>query len=254
MVDVLSDGRLELGVGRGSTPEEYSEGGLDYADSAARLREHAEVLLQAWSDEPVRFHGELYDYEGVQVLPKPLQRPHPPVWVGASRSDDTFRWAGEKGFHLMTLPYTYDPETLQHWIGVYRDALQQHGHDPASREILGKFHVYVAESDAAARQEAEQYWLNYYRLAYERATWNVPAVPTAEKYAAEVAQRHAIVGDPARCVEMLEYWRETLGLTTISGTFHYGGMPHELALRSLRLFAERVMPALAPAGAGEARR
>jgi alkanesulfonate monooxygenase SsuD/methylene tetrahydromethanopterin reductase-like flavin-dependent oxidoreductase (luciferase family) len=254
MVDVLSDGRLELGVGRGSTPEEYSEGGLDYADSAARLREHAEVLLQAWSDEPVRFHGELYDYEGVQVLPKPLQRPHPPVWVGASRSDDTFRWAGEKGFHLMTLPYTYDPETLRHWIGVYRDALRQHGHDPGSREILGKFHVYVAESDAAARREAEPYWLNYYSLAYERATWNVPAPPTAAKYAAEVAQRHAIVGDPARCVEMLEYWRETLGLTTISGTFHYGGMPHELALRSLRLFAERVMPALAPAGAGEARR
>src|ERR671933_2124142 len=65
-VDVISNGRLEFGVGRGSTPEEFSEFRLDYGDSSQRLREHAEVLLQAWSDEPVSYHGDLYDYEGVR--------------------------------------------------------------------------------------------------------------------------------------------------------------------------------------------
>lgn len=247
MADVLSNGRLELGVGRGATPSEFAEARVDYADSARRLREHAEVLLQAWSDEPVSFHGELYDYENVRVLPKPVQRPHPPIWVGASRSDDTFRWAGEKGFHLMTLPFSYEPAVLQHWIGVYQDALRQHGHDPARREILGKFHVYVAESDTAARREAEAYWLNYYRVSFARGTWNVPKVPTPADFEAELAHRHVIVGDPARCADTIAYWRETLGLTTFSGTFFYGGMPHERALRSLRLFAEQVMPALASA-------
>ncbi len=253
MVDVLSGGRLELGVGRGSTPEEFSEGGLDYSDSALRLREHMEALLQAWSDAPVCFQGELYRFDRVRVLPKPLQRPHQPVWVAASRSDDTFRWAGEKGFHLMTLPYAYEPSVLLHWLELYRDALRAHGHDPAAREVLGKFHIYVAESDAAARRDAEPYWLNYYRLAFDRATWTVPRYPTAADFATEVAQRHVIVGDPARCIETIAYWREALGLTTLSGTFHFGGMPHEVALRSLRLFAERVMPAFAPASAPAAR-
>src|SRR5205823_8709856 len=116
MVDVLSGGRLEFGVGRGATPEEFKAARIDYGDSPQRLREHAEVLLQAWSDEPVTFQGELYTYDDVRVLPKPLQRPHPPVWVGASRSDHTFEWAGEKGFHVMTLPYAYEPSVLLHWL------------------------------------------------------------------------------------------------------------------------------------------
>src|SRR5262245_41497660 len=252
MVDVISNGRLEFGVGRGAPLAEFSEGRIDYGDSPQRLREHAEVPVQAWSDDPVSFQGELFAYENVRVLPKPLQRPHPPIWVGASRSDDTFRWAGEKGFRLMTLPFTYEPTVLRHWVGVYQDALRQHGHDPARREILGKFHVYVAESDAAARREAEPYWLNYYRISHERGSWNVRRPPTPADFEAELVHRRVIVSEPARCVETIEYWRETLGLTTVSGTFHFGGMPSEQALRSLRLFAERVMPALAPARVGEA--
>jgi alkanesulfonate monooxygenase SsuD/methylene tetrahydromethanopterin reductase-like flavin-dependent oxidoreductase (luciferase family) len=207
-----------------------------------------DVVLQAWSDNPLSYHGAVYDFEGVRVLPKPVQRPHPPVWVGASRSDDTFRWAGEHGFHLLTLPYSHAPDVLQHWIGVYQDALRAHGYDPATRHILGKVHVYVAESDAAARREAAPYWLNYHRLSFNRATWTQDHSPTTADYERRVSQRHAIVGDPARCIEMIEYWRETLGLTCLSGTFHFGGMPQDLALRNLRLFAERVMPAFAPAG------
>jgi natural product biosynthesis luciferase-like monooxygenase protein len=254
MVDVISNGRLEVGVGRGATPEEFSGARIDYGDSARRLREHADVLLQAWSDAPVSYHGELYDFEDVRVLPKPVQRPHPPVWVGASRSDDTFRWAGEQGFHLMTLPFTYERAVLRHWIGVYHDALRAHGHDPARREVLGKFHMYVAADDATARRDAEPYWLNYYRVAHARGSWNVPHPPLPADYQDELAKRHLIVGDPARCADTLAYWRDTLGLTAVSGTFHFGGMPHEQALHSLRLFAERVMPALAAPAPAEAAR
>src|SRR2546423_532607 len=83
--------------------------------------------LEAGAGAPVSFHGELYGYENGPVLPKPIQGPHPPIWVGASRSDDTFRWAGQKGFNLMTLPYTYEPAVLLHWYGVYKDALREGG-------------------------------------------------------------------------------------------------------------------------------
>lgn len=248
MVDLLSDGRLELGVGRGANPEEYEDYRIGYEDSPLRLREHAEVLRQAWSDEPVSFHGQLYEYENVRVLPKPVQRPHPPIWVGASRSDDTFRWAGENGFNLMTLPYTYEPSVLLHWYGVYQDALREHGHDPARREVLGKFHVYVGENDSRARTEAGPFWLNYQRLHFTRGAWTLSHQQTVEDYAAEVERGHIIAGDPARCIDLIERYREAYPLTTFSGQFHYGGMPQDMALRSLRLFAEQVMPALKPAG------
>jgi natural product biosynthesis luciferase-like monooxygenase protein len=246
MADVISNGRIEVGVGRGATQAEFDSARVDFGDSAQRLREHAEILVQAWSDYPVNFEGQIYAYEGVRVFPKPLQRPHPPVWVGASRSDDTFRWAGEKGFHLLTLPYAYEPEVLLHWLGVYRDALLAHGHDPSTRNILGKFHVYVAESDARAREEAERYWLNYYTMLHARGSWSISAAPTPAKYLAEVEDGSAIVGDPARCIELIHRYRETFGLTALSGTFHFGGMPQDQTLRSLRLFAEQVMPEFEP--------
>jgi len=243
-MDVLSGGRLEFGVGRGATPGEFEAARVDYGDSPQRLREHAEVLLQAWSDDPVNFNGQLYAFDNVRVFPKPLQRPHPPVWVGASRSDDTFRWAGEKGFHLLTLPYAYEPPVLLHWLGIYKETLRAHGYDPSSREILGKFHVFVAESDAAARASAERYWLNYYDMLYARGSWSVHHPPTPADYAEEVAHGRAIVGDPARCIDIIHGLREQFGLTALSGVFHYGGMPQDLALSNLRLFAERVMPAI----------
>jgi natural product biosynthesis luciferase-like monooxygenase protein len=243
MVDVMSNGRLEFGVGRGSTPEEFEGHGISFDDSPRRLREHTEVLLRAWSDDPVDYHGELFEFSNVEVLPKPVQRPHPPIWVGASRSDDTFRWAGEQGFHLMTLPYAYEPEVLRHWVDIYKDTLRSAGHDPVTREVLGKFHLYVAESDARAREEAERYWLDYYRISFDRNTWTMSQMPTSADFAKHIAGRGVIVGDPAHCIQDINYWRETVGLTTISATIHYGGMPHETALANLRLFADRVIPA-----------
>ena len=243
MADVLSDGRIQIGVGRGANPEEYADARVGYEDSPLRLREHAEVLLQAWSDEPVNFHGQLYEYENVRVLPKPIQRPHPPIWVGASRSDDTFRWAGEKGFNLMTLPYTYDESVLLHWYGVYRDSLREQGFDPSTREVLGKFHVHVGKSDAQARDAAEQFWLNYQACHYDRGSWTFQKPQTAADYRREVDRGHIIAGDPVRCIDLIERYRETFPLTAFSGQFHFGGMPQELALGSIRLFAERVIPA-----------
>ncbi len=246
-VDVISNGRLEFGVGRGSTLKEFASFKISHDDSATRMREAVHIILKAWEDGPFDFHGELFDYENIEVLPKPVQRPHPPIWVGASRSDDTFRWAGEQGYHLMTLPYMYEPEVLQHWIGVYRDALVAAGHDPATREILGKFHIYVAESDRKAREEAMPYLANYRDIANERNAGNVAGTGGRLDLDEQIRRGDVIAGDPERVIEVINLWRERLGLTTISGTVFFGGMPQELALRNIRLFADRVMPAFAPA-------
>jgi len=244
MVDVISNGRLEFGLGRGSTPREFDSLRIARDETGVRMRESLQIIRQAWAEEAVSFSGEAFTYEGVRVLPRPVTRPHPPIWVGASRSDDTFRWAGQQGFHLMTLPYMYEPPVLQHWIGIYRQALDEAGHDPAAREILGKFHIYVSESLVTAREEASQYLENYRVIAENRNTRASSARPgNARDLEDQVARGNIIAGDPARCIEIIERWRDLLGLTTISGTFYFGGMPQELALENIRLFAEKVAPA-----------
>lgn len=168
MVDLVSNGRLEFGIARGSTPQEFESMHLDYGESLLRMKEGMEVVQGAWAGESVTFHGKVFDYADVRVLPKPFQQPHPPVWVAASRSDDTYRWAGEKGFNLMTLANAGPPEVMQGAVGLYRDALRAAGHNPGTKEVLAKFLIYVADSDGAAEAEAAQYMQNYWAVATAR--------------------------------------------------------------------------------------
>ena len=129
MVDVISNGRLDFGVGKGSEAHEYKKFGVDQKQATSRMYEGVQVMLQAWSDKAVSFSGEFYRYQNVPVFPKPVQRPHPRFWVGCARSEDSFRWAGENGFHLMTLPYLYrEPQMLPNFIKAYRSALAAAGH------------------------------------------------------------------------------------------------------------------------------
>jgi alkanesulfonate monooxygenase SsuD/methylene tetrahydromethanopterin reductase-like flavin-dependent oxidoreductase (luciferase family) len=210
------------------------------------MKEGTEILLQAWSDAPVTFRGEFFHYENVRVLPKPVQRPHPPVWIGCARTEDSFRWAGENGFNLMTLPYLYKtPEMLPGLVRIYRDALARAGHDASKRQVLGKFHVYVSESFERAVDEAAPYLENYFAVhAAHDPERKVGGLLKLRDIRTQLSEGFAIAGEPQRCIDTIQRWREEVGLTTLSGTFHFGGMPQEMALKNIRLFAEQVMPAV----------
>jgi len=178
----------------------------------------------------------------VQVLPKPVQQPHPPIWVGATRTEETFRWAGEKGFHLMTIPFVHPSmEALHALVEIYRGALSEAGHDSAMRQVLGKFHIYVADSLAQGIREASPYMKNYSAI---HAAVDPNRKLTNRDITLDMERGFIIVGDPKRCIDTILRWREEAGLTTFSFTFHFGGMPQEMALNNIRLFAERVMPSL----------
>jgi alkanesulfonate monooxygenase SsuD/methylene tetrahydromethanopterin reductase-like flavin-dependent oxidoreductase (luciferase family) len=246
MVDVISNGRLDLGIGKGSESHEYKKAGVNQHEATGRLHESTEVIRQAWSDKPVNFKGEFFKYENVPVLPKPVQRPHPPIWVGCARSEESFSWAGKNGFNLMTLPYLYrEPHLLPGFVRTYRRALAEAGHDFTATEVLGKFHIYVSSSLDKAVEEADPYLVRYFDV-HRAADPNRKEMGllTVRDTKMQLTQGFVIAGDPQRCVETIQRWRDEVGLTTISGTFYFGGMPHEMALKSIRLFAERVMPEL----------
>ncbi len=245
MVDVVSNGRLDFALGKGSEPIEYKRMGVSQEQATARMKEGTEIIRQAWSDEPVNFRGEFFHYDNVRVLPKPAQRPHPPIWIGCARSEDSFRWGGENGFNLMTLPYLYkDPGLLSGFVRTYRGALAQAGHDIGGRQILGKFHIYVSDSLDQAVREATPYMENYLDVhAAVDPDRREAGFITVRDVHTQLTRGFVIAGDPQRCIDTIRHWQEQVGLTTMSGTFHFGGMPQELALKNIRMFAERVMPA-----------
>jgi natural product biosynthesis luciferase-like monooxygenase protein len=244
MVDVVSHGRLDFGVGKGSESHEYKKARVNQAEATVRMYEGVEVIRQAWSDKPVNFSGEFFKYENVPVLPKPVQRPHPPIWVGCARSEDSFRWAGENGFHLMTLPYLYrDPQMLPGFVKAYRSGLAKAGHDFTQTEVLGKFHIYVSSSSDKAVEEAAPYLGHYLDVHHAADTERKELGLLVQRdVKTQLTEGFVIAGDPQRCIDSIHKWREAVGLTAISGTFHFGGMPQEMALKNIRLFAERVMP------------
>jgi alkanesulfonate monooxygenase SsuD/methylene tetrahydromethanopterin reductase-like flavin-dependent oxidoreductase (luciferase family) len=246
MVDVVSNGRLEFGLGKGSEMIEYKRLGARPEEAALRMKEGTEIIRQAWSDAPVNFDGEIFQYHGFNVLPKPVQRPHPPIWVGCARSEDSFIWAGENGFNLMTLPYLdKEPDVLPALVKAYREALSRAGRKTADVQILGKFHVYVSDNLERALEEAAPYLANYQVVhAAVDPHRKDPGFLIVRDAETQLTRGFVIAGDPKRCIDTIHRWREQVGLTAISGTFHFGGMPQQLALKNLRLFAEGVIPAL----------
>jgi alkanesulfonate monooxygenase SsuD/methylene tetrahydromethanopterin reductase-like flavin-dependent oxidoreductase (luciferase family) len=145
----------------------------------------------------------------------------------------------------MTLPYLYkEPDMLPGLVQAYRRGLSRAGHDGARTEILGKFHVFISESLDKAVSEAGPYLSNYLTVhAAVDASRKEPGFLMVRDVETQLTRGFVIAGDPKRCIDTIHRWREQVGLTAMSGTFHFGGMPQELALRNIRAFAEKVMPA-----------
>ena len=241
MADVISNGRVDFGIGKGSEPVEYRRLGASQAEATQRTKEGTEIIRQAWSNDPVNFHGEFFNYDNVRILPKPVQQPHPPIWVGATRNEDTFRWAGENGFNLMTIPFVHPTmDSIRELVKIYREAFAGIRPGFAAGEILGKFHIYLSDSFDRAVREATPYMENYHAA---HASVDPGRKLSHHDLASDMARGFIIVGDPERCIDTIHRWHDAVGLTTFSFTFYFGGMPQELALKNIRLFAERVMPA-----------
>ena len=105
LLDVLSGGRVNWGAGRGFDRNEFTNFGVAPDESYPRFREHLEIVLEAWKQEKLTYHGQYFDFEDVEVLPRPQQKPHPPMWMAAS-SPPAIEWAAERGYSIMMDPHS----------------------------------------------------------------------------------------------------------------------------------------------------
>jgi alkanesulfonate monooxygenase SsuD/methylene tetrahydromethanopterin reductase-like flavin-dependent oxidoreductase (luciferase family) len=240
MLDIISGGRLEIGIGRGMPQAEYEIFGARWEDSQARLEEAIAVMRAAWTRDPFTWEGTHYRYQKpITLLPPPLQKPHPPIWATANFEEEHFCWIGRQGFHLMTLPWLAPSAArTRELIHCWRDSLIEAGHDPASREVLVMYFTHVRDSEAAARSAAE-YWLRTMGGSPgERGGENIRGMT----YERLIGETRAIIGDVVRCREQVAYLRDTFGATRIATVHDFGGVPQDQVLASMRLFAAEVAP------------
>jgi alkanesulfonate monooxygenase SsuD/methylene tetrahydromethanopterin reductase-like flavin-dependent oxidoreductase (luciferase family) len=148
LLDILSGGRVNWGAGRGFDPIEFRAFGVPVEESAARFHEAVGIVQRAWTCERLDWSGRFWRFEDVEVLPKPLQRPHPPTWVAAG-SESALRWAAREGHSILLGPHATFEETAGQ-LRLYRDQLAEHGHPVAGRDLPIARMVAVADTDEEA--------------------------------------------------------------------------------------------------------
>lgn len=253
MVDLLSNGRLDFGVGRGYQPSEFQGFGIDMDDSRDRFDESLEVILKLWTEESVTFNGKYVQMQDLRVRPRPMQLPHPPVWV-AGISPQTFSLVGSKGYNLL-FPPPWQPSTTA--INTYREALSAAGHDPHGTRIAALVHMYVDDETERAKKDFEEPLIWYYRTfsGLVARPAGVAAPNTYEHYSALrdltetvtyeqlLALDGVVVGDPELCISKIRRLKELYGVTDILCWTRLGGLDHRKVMHSMELCAKYVTPA-----------
>lgn len=241
LLDVLSGGRVNWGAGRGNDPVEFGVFGLDRDSSYARFRENVDIVLQAWTHDRLTYQGEFTQIENVEVLPKPLQQPHPPVWVAAS-SPDAITWAGAAGHDILMDPHSAHAD-IGRKLDLYHKELAANGHPTGGRTVPIARLIAVAPTDEEGREVARRgaQWTvtSYVKGPVRNLFGGPPAEPVdpVDRYVNDVV----IWGSPARVVDQILRLRAEIGLDYL--------LCAPLSHQSFLLMTEEVIPALARAGA-----
>ncbi len=268
LVDVLSNGRLLLGVGRGYSATEFSAFGLDLAGRRERFEEALDIVLKAWSHERFDHEGEFWTLKDVALTPRPLQTPHPQIIVASSGSPETVMRIAARGLPLMLGGDFLTPQGVAERIDSYRAGASEAGLSPdASGVLVGDswimLKIHMAESREEARKMAGPYALWRHRKVHELQpaesaptllTKAVDRLPAARALISDPARKHwsdvtaddlttyGLFGTPDDVAKKIEEF-EAAGARNIILSFGFGGMPELMVRRSMKRFAAEVAPA-----------
>jgi alkanesulfonate monooxygenase SsuD/methylene tetrahydromethanopterin reductase-like flavin-dependent oxidoreductase (luciferase family) len=262
LVDVLSGGRLELGVSRGIGFRETQvfDVPTDPAANNRKYHEAIEIVRGAWSGEEFSYDGEFFRVPPVRLRPRAPTQPAP-IWVG-SASRESAAWAGQQGlpYATTTWPITQMEEYAAK-LQVFREAAAEAGNDVSGYPLPHFLFMHCAESDAEAEEIGETYMTKYQYILESHYEWqrnhaeNAVVKDGAErrsnvKELARFPVDHHLIGTPETCAERIAAYREDFDLNYLVAIVGWGAMPRELTLASLRRFAEHVLPRFTRAGAG----
>jgi len=258
VLDVVSGGRLDVGIGRGGTLQDYETFQSERADSRARVEEGVALMQRSWRGEPFDFPGRFHSARQLHVRPQPVQRPHPPLFI-ASNSEESVLSAARLGLPTLSSFFVPVPE-LQRRHRLYREASLAAGRSLAEIEALearswGMRVVHVAPEHGEALRATEAPFMGYQRrMAVLRSDATGGSVPGSfdrsllrlRSFREYLDDGWALVGTPAEVTRGLQQFCEATGYERVLLVMALPGLRTELALRSMRLFAEAVAPKMAP--------
>jgi alkanesulfonate monooxygenase SsuD/methylene tetrahydromethanopterin reductase-like flavin-dependent oxidoreductase (luciferase family) len=258
-IDILSGGRLIVGLGRGNRAFEFFGHGIPQQENRARMEEGVEVLLQAWTRERVNYRGTYWQIDNVPIYPKPLQKPHPPL-AFAITSPETIAWAAQHGYAMLSSGLGTPLAAIANNRDLYVNGLRESGYSQTDIDRLLKRwvvtkHVYVAPTDAEALAEAREPQM-WYRDSFIRSmsaegltglheSVYKAAEATIARLSAQtwenLVENALIIGSPdtvAAKIAQLEH--HSVG--EVVCWMNFGGIPPDKVRRSMRLFAQEVIP------------
>jgi natural product biosynthesis luciferase-like monooxygenase protein len=255
-VDILSQGRLDFGIGRGTIAIHFQGYDVSRDESRERFEEAIDIIERAWTRESFSYEGKFFRIPETAVAPKPVQKPHPPFRIAAN-SPETAAFAGERGYAIFVAsPINPFPKLPEH-IDIYRDSFQQAGHTGKAPDVAVLFPLYIADSEAAIRQEVETSFMHYFRTVSHQARLGQRDQSASYAYLKEVRKRMeaitwdevdrtmALYGPPDACARKMRAAHERCQMNQVICWFNPGGLaPHRQVLTSMRRFAEEVMPAV----------
>jgi alkanesulfonate monooxygenase SsuD/methylene tetrahydromethanopterin reductase-like flavin-dependent oxidoreductase (luciferase family) len=240
MLDVISNGRFVLGIAIGYKPDEFSLYGVALEKRGARFEEQLAIMKALWTRDRVDFRGTYYTMQG-RLEPRPVQQPHPPLWVGGW-GDITLRRAATLADNWIPGP-TAD---LQRLLAGKRQFLERRRAaglpDPTEWPLTRD--VIIADTDKQARELAEEHIMVAYRREYAGG-WRHPFIDASIATDLDrLMEDRFIIGGPEQCLARIRRFIELYGMTHLICRMFFPGLPHARILRGLELISREIMPAI----------
>jgi alkanesulfonate monooxygenase SsuD/methylene tetrahydromethanopterin reductase-like flavin-dependent oxidoreductase (luciferase family) len=258
MIDCISGGRLIAGFVVGGGPEYFSSG-VNPTHAREMFREAHDLIIQSWTEPgPFRFFSKHYKLNYVNPWPRPIQQPHPPIWVPGVGSLETMEFVAKRRYSYMGIPY-FHIDVFTRTFNLFREACAREGYDPSPEQLGWPIPIYVAQTDEQARREFEpSLW--YFAKKLLKGIDITPPGYTSVKSALAITKNQdkfllsidtwdkvekgvfAIVGSPATVRDKLIHYQKQLGAGNILTGCQIGSLSHEQARNSMKLLADEVMP------------
>lgn len=246
VVDLISGGRLILGIGLGYRPEEFAGFGRSLRERRGRMEESLEILNGSWRDEPFTFDGKYYKLENVNVTPKPVQRPIP-IWIGAF-TEPAIRRAARIGAPLYVPAIGIIP-IVKYLFDMHSSLLKEYGRNPDDFEKPLVREIYISDKKSDKIWEKIKENVTYTAKGY--ASWgsmvdregNLLSDPD-DPVLYDIAREQSIIGTPEECIETVKRYKDELPVNNLICRFKFPGISHDEAVRSMKLFVEKVLPAV----------
>ena len=268
MLDVISGGRLIAGFVVGGSPE-YHSYNINPTTARARFSEAHDLIIQAWTRPgPFEFYGKYYHHRYVNPWPRPLQQPHPRVWIPGVGSSETMEFCAKRRYAYMSIPF-FDFETVKRMGALFKEECEKQGYTAHPEQTSLNIGVYVAETDAKAWERFEPpFWYFQRNLLKGIIDINTPGYTSIKSVIGMVQNinhfvlacqdradlergRFMVVGSPATVRQRLAELLRELGTGNLLMSCHYGNMDRAAYETSMQLFATEVLPTLRAEFAGE---